>query len=188
MYYSVYDCYRLPCINFYYRTLMVTFISAKYKWIALICLAKLSLRVNILSHSLQENFGWQWTDLICWLNFKYEIDLPHILHGLVFFSFDIVKFYDKINVLRQYHNLKYQNWKLFDLVLNVFRKQSHFNLNHSLHIFFISRATLLCYDDTVPESEFCNIASNYCLYKAEGYVITHLTESMFSVQTRFVLY
>jgi len=56
-----------------------------------------------------------------------------------------------------------------------------------LDIFTIIKATLLVYDENVPNTEFLNISTNYCLYNVEGFVVEHLSESIFSVQTRFSL-
>ena len=53
-----------------------------------------------------------------------------------------------------------------------------------LDIFTIIKATLLVYDDSVPAKEFLNISTNYCLYNVEGFVVEHLSESIFAVQTR----
>ena len=38
-----------------------------------------------------------------------------------------------------------------------------------------------------PNTEFLNISTNYCLYNVEGFVVEHLSDSIFSVQTRFSL-
>ena len=54
-----------------------------------------------------------------------------------------------------------------------------------LDIFTIIKATLLIYDEHVPEQEFLNLSTNYCLYNVEGYVSSHLTESLYAVQTQF---
>ena len=56
-----------------------------------------------------------------------------------------------------------------------------------LDIFTIIKATLLCFDDSVPDEEFMNISTNYCLYNVEGYVTDHMSDSIFCVQTQFSL-
>jgi len=54
-------------------------------------------------------------------------------------------------------------------------------------IFTIVRATMISYDENVPEDDLLNISTNYCLYNVEGYVSKHLSSHFYVVQTRFSL-
>jgi len=56
-----------------------------------------------------------------------------------------------------------------------------------MDIFTIIKATMISYDENVPEEDLVNISTNYCLYNVEGYVSHHLSEHFFAVQTRFSL-
>jgi len=54
-----------------------------------------------------------------------------------------------------------------------------------MDIFTIIKATMISYDENVPEEDLVNISTNYCLYNVEGFVTKHLSPHFFSVQTRF---
>jgi hypothetical protein len=54
-----------------------------------------------------------------------------------------------------------------------------------MDIFTIIKATMISYDENVPEEDLVNISTNYCLYNVEGFVIRHLSPHFFAVQTRF---
>eukprot|EP00092_Neocalanus_flemingeri_P040368 GFUD01043966.1.p1 GENE.GFUD01043966.1~~GFUD01043966.1.p1 ORF type:complete len:1978 (-),score=498.59 GFUD01043966.1:399-6332(-) len=56
-----------------------------------------------------------------------------------------------------------------------------------MDIFTIIKATMISYDENVPEEDLVNISTNYCLYNVEGFVSKHLSPHFFAVQTRFSL-